>query len=234
LASTAESQGEESYRRIKHDIICCVLQPASEITEGELCDRYGLGKASVRTALARLNQEGLLKGLPRRGHMIAPITLGDVAAVFELRVILEPAAARLAAERADETTLRALVDLAQPLKMPVERGQGEFLRSNLRLNHQFHVGIAVASGNQRLTTSIAQLLEAVERVLHLWMSTQPSMDQQLAHEYGEHTEVAAALFAREGEKAAKLVEEHLVIAREGIFSSLMRNPQSLTLQVARS
>ena len=206
LARLLGRSAKRADRRIKRDIIRCVLPPASEVTEGDLCDRYTLGKASVRTALARLGQEGLLKAMPRRGHVIAPITLGDVSDVFDLRMILEPAAIRLAIERADDAVLKSLVDLSLPGEQP-HRESGDFVSANLQINRRFHVRIAEASGSQRLVTLTAQLLDAVERVFYLWISIQPSVDQKLDTEYREHADIARALSQRNTDLACQLAKQ---------------------------
>jgi DNA-binding GntR family transcriptional regulator len=230
-AATHELQSEEGYRRIKTDVIRCALPPGTEITEGELCERYTLGKASVRMALARLGQEGLLKALPRRGHVIAPITLADVSDVFDLRLILEPAGIRLVTERATDQAIATLVELGQ--SKPQLPNGADYVSSNLDANHRFHVGIAIATGNDRLVRSTMQLLEAVERVLHLWISTRVSVDQTLETEYGEHAEIARAIQNRQPDLAAELLEEHLVGARDEILALLMGNRSALSLQVGR-
>src|SRR5882757_7422730 len=92
---------DPAYERIKHDIITCAIAPGTEISEPQLCTHYRLGKAPVRMALIRLAHDGLLRAIPRRGYMVTPITLKDIQDVFELRLMLEPAAARMAAGKVD-------------------------------------------------------------------------------------------------------------------------------------
>src|SRR3546814_9020930 len=74
-----------AYETIKHDIIRCALAPGEEVTEARLALRLGLGKAPVRAALMRLSQEGLIRALPRRGYLVAPVTLRDVQDIFQFR-----------------------------------------------------------------------------------------------------------------------------------------------------
>jgi len=88
---------DRAYERIKHDIICCIIAPGTEISEAQLCAQYKLGKAPVRMALSRLAHDGLVRAIPRRGYMVTAITLKDIQDIFELRLMLEPAAARMAA-----------------------------------------------------------------------------------------------------------------------------------------
>jgi DNA-binding GntR family transcriptional regulator len=57
---------DRAYERVKHDIICCLYAPGTEISEAQLCLQYKLGKAPVRMALSRLAHDGLVRAIPRR------------------------------------------------------------------------------------------------------------------------------------------------------------------------
>ena len=110
LAASAKSRplAELAYQRLRGEIIQCKLSPGSQVTEGGICDQFRLGKASVRAALARLSQEGLVRAVPRQGYVIAPITLKSVQEMYELRLVIEPALARMAVGRIDVAQLRRL------------------------------------------------------------------------------------------------------------------------------
>ena len=99
---------DRAYERIKHDVITCVLAPGTEVSEPQLCLQYRLGKAPVRMALIRLAHDGLVRAIPRRGYRISPVTLKDIQDIFELRLMLEPLAARMAAGKIDTHRARAL------------------------------------------------------------------------------------------------------------------------------
>src|ERR1700719_2441622 len=106
-------QNRVAFDRIKRDIISCALAPGRQVTEGELASRYSLGKAPIRAALAGLCQEGLLRAIPRRGYLIAPVTMRDVLDTIQIRLLLEPTAARLAAGRTADHDLRRLEQLCR-------------------------------------------------------------------------------------------------------------------------
>ena len=86
-----------AYEQIKIDIVACLLKPGEQITEGELQERYDIGKATLRAALARLSQYGLIRSEPRRGYRITPLTLRDVNEIFDTRLVVEPTAMKLGA-----------------------------------------------------------------------------------------------------------------------------------------
>src|SRR5215475_2658555 len=104
---------DRAYERIRHDVISCTIAPGTEISEMQLCAQYKLGKAPVRMALNRLAHDGLVRAIPRRGYMVSPVTVRDINDVFELRLMLEPAAARMAAGRVDAARLQACDDVCR-------------------------------------------------------------------------------------------------------------------------
>src|SRR5262249_60487548 len=97
---------DRAYERIRHDIIACVIAPGTEISEAQLCAQYKLGKAPVRMALNRLAHDGLVRTIPNRGYMVSPVTVRDVHDVFELRLMLEPQAARMRHAQPDPARMR--------------------------------------------------------------------------------------------------------------------------------
>ena len=92
-AAATARLSDEAYNVIKRAIVACELEPGSEVTEAQLCERFGAGKASVRAALVMLAGDGLVRPVARRGYVIAPVTLKDAHDVFDVRSILEPAGA---------------------------------------------------------------------------------------------------------------------------------------------
>src|ERR671927_1451486 len=184
--SGAGSLARRAYEALKQDILTCELAPGVQILEGELAARYGTSKTPVREALNRLGQEGLVQVLPRRGYLVAPITLRDVQEVFQLRLLLETAAAELAAEHITEEGLRQLKALVG--MRYTYRDRASYARF-LRANREFHVAVAEASGNRRMAQFVGKLLEDMERILHLGLDLRDSAEEMAA----EHGELVDAL-----------------------------------------
>ena len=192
-ASAAQPLSERVYEQMRRDILRCVLQPGEQLTEAELAERYGLGKAPVRTALTRLRHDGLVQSTPRRGWAVTPITLRDARELFQIRLILEPQVARLAAGRIDEERLRRLDDLVQRGYRP---GDPDSQAAFLEANREFHLAIAEASGNARLIRMVNSCMEEVGRLLHIGLATDDYGDKY----QHEHRELIQALIA--GDEAA--------------------------------
>ena len=103
-----QTQGDLAYHSIKDKILFCDLAPGEELSEAQLVSRFNMGKASVRSALTRLVQEGLVRVVPRSGYIITPLTIRDIHEVFEFRTILEVAAVRKAAGHVETDRIRQL------------------------------------------------------------------------------------------------------------------------------
>src|SRR3954462_14840967 len=90
------------------------LAPGAGVSEAQLVNEFGLSKAAVRAALARLRAEGLVVAEPRRAHVVAPLTLRDVLEIYDLRLLLEPPGAEAAAGQIARDELARLRKLAAP------------------------------------------------------------------------------------------------------------------------
>lgn len=213
---------DRAYERIKHDIITCAIAPGTEITEPQLCTHYRLGKAPVRMALNRLAHDGLLRAIPRRGYMVTPITLKDIQDVFELRLMLEPAAARMAAGKVDAQRLRVLDEACRHGYQSTDiKSITRFLEANTAL----HVAIAQATGNCRLAAMVAQLLDQMMRLLHLGLGLR-NRSQEMQH---EHRALVKALSRGDGETAERISREQIEAARSMVLSAIMTSNTVMNL-----
>lgn len=215
---------DRAYERVKHDIITCALAPGAEISEPQLCVHYRLGKAPVRMALIRLAHDGLVRAIPRRGYRVAPVTLKDIHDVFELRLMLEPAAARMAAGKVDAARLRVLDEAC---RTSYQLNDTKSITRFLDANEAFHVAIAQATGNHRLATMIAQLLDQMTRLLHLGLGLR-NRSQEMQH---EHRTLVKALARRDGETAERISREQIEAARNMVLSAIMTSSTMMNLVI---
>ncbi len=218
-------RAEAAYERIKGSIIRCELQPGQQVTEEQLAAQYGVSRGSIRPALKRLYQEQFIQLATRNRYFIAPITLKDANDVFEMRLLIEPHAARQAAGRLDAATLARLRALADVHYAPGDAGSAEAF---LHANTEFHVTVARATGNALLGEFVATLLDREERI------------NRLAHLIGdrnrdahnEHHDLVEALAAADGERAAAVMADGITAARRFVIDSMLASPALLTTNVA--
>lgn len=223
-AKTIPLLSDRAYERIKHDIICCLIAPGTEVSEAQLCAQYKLGKAPVRMALSRLAHDGLVRAIPRRGYMVSPVTLQDIHDVFELRLMLEPVAARMAAGRVDAQRLRMLDDICRE---GYQTGNAKSTARFLDANKAFHVTIAQAAGNARLAGAIEQLLDEMTRLLHLGLGSR-NRSQEMQH---EHRTLVKALSRGDGETASGICREQIEAARSMVLGAILASKSVMNLQI---
>ena len=215
---------ERAYERVRRDIISCVIAPGSEISETQLCSHYKLGKAAVRVALTKLAHDGLVRAIPRRGYRVMPITLQDIHDVFELRLMLEPVAARLAAGKVNTQQLRVHDEVCREGYEPGDvQSTGRFLDAN----KAFHVAIARATGNTRLASAIEHLLDEMTRLLHLGLGLRKGT-QALVH---EHKNLVKALTRGDGETAEHICREQIEASRNMVLSAILASRSVMTLAI---
>ena len=221
--SSPSSLAERAYQQLKQLIITGELAPGSAILEGALAARFGVSKTPVREALKRLELEGLTRVLPRSGHVVTPVSLGDVQALFELRLMLEPPGALLAAERIGPALLEELDGLARVSFAGADRTNYAHL---LQVNSRFHLGVVEGAGNRRLTEILSRVLAEAERVLHLAVDLRDASDLIIR----DHVEIVQALRERDGERARAVSERHLLASRQRVIQALVSG-NGLALQL---
>jgi DNA-binding GntR family transcriptional regulator len=213
---------QRAYERIKHEVITCAIAPGTEISENTLCTQFKLGKAPVRAALSRLTHDGLVRAVPRRGYVVAPVTLKHIHDIFELRLMLEPSAARMAAGRIEAQRLRALDEACAAGYQP---GDAKSTARFLDANKAFHIAIADATGNPRLAAMIDQLLDEMTRLLHLGLGSR-NRTSEMQH---EHRALVKALTRRDGEAAERICREQIEAARAMVLSAVMASASVMNL-----
>lgn len=220
----AQSQGDAAYTELKRRIIHCELAPGERITEAQLASDTGIGKTPIREALTRLIQEGLVGSIPGHGYEVTPITLGDVQDLFGYRLIIEPAAAQLAAGHVIATDLRRLDELCAA-RYSTDDAESE--ERYLRANYAFHATIADASGNRRLASAVRHVLDESERLLHL----SAILRNRSAEVAREHKELVDALIAGDGEAARRMAIAHIAASQRLVLDALMTSPSLLAVHL---
>ena len=208
----SESLNDFVYRVLKNEILLCRLAPGAEISETLLVERYGFSRAPLRSALTRLRQERLVLTRGRLGHVVAPITVQDVHEVFQLRLLLEAEATRLAAGRVDADRLRGL-DARVRARHPArgDRTSEEYREAN----HAFHRHVVEACGNRRLAELVVSLMEQHERIVHFSLALH-NRDSEFHH---VHDGLVAALLRGDGELAAALACDAIQGSQNKIIQS---------------
>src|SRR5882762_9088878 len=128
-----QSLADKAYHAIRGLIVSLELAPGALIDERELIEQLEIGRTPVREALRRLAHEGLVEVYPRRGMFVTGVDVRELARLSEVRAVLEPEAARLAAERATDADRADVVGLLHELA-----GRGRHDHELMALDERIH------------------------------------------------------------------------------------------------
>jgi DNA-binding GntR family transcriptional regulator len=206
------SYADRAYYAIRELIVTLELAPGAVVREPELTERLGIGRTPVREALRRLAQERLIEVFPRRGMFVTKVDVRDLARLCEVRMALEPEAARLAADRATQTDLAELQELLGELDAPRRPDP----RAHIDLDERIHRAIYQASHNPFL---VETLEEYYAHALRIWMVALARTD--IAGAVGSHHDVLDAIVRGHGPRAAELMREHVASFEEAVRDVLL-------------
>lgn len=224
-AVTATSSGNAAYHRLRRAIVRLELAPSLPVSETNLGDRFGLSKAAVRSALARLRAEGLVLAEPRRGHVIAPLTLRDVREIYDLRLLVEPAGARTAATVLSAGAVAGLAARVNTLSVADVSTVEEFLA----VNRDIHVTVAAAAGNSRQEALVQRLLDESERAIAVAFAA--GVPGGAPRVRGEHLTLLEALAAGEAAAAERAMASAISRFRDDLLQILAGTPSVLDAEL---
>jgi DNA-binding GntR family transcriptional regulator len=190
-----------AYERLRALVLSGDIAPGARLGQVELAERFGISRTPIREALRRLSGEGLVDFHPNRGFRVADLGLDAVLRRLEVRAIVEPGIARLAAERRTPQDLRALhQSIARESRARTASAAHDASRD-------FHVALARASHNDELVRTLESLwiLEVGRRLLSRRSATQDWVPADIA----DHRAIALAVEHGDAERAAALMAAHI-------------------------
>jgi DNA-binding GntR family transcriptional regulator len=196
-----------AYARLRERIVGLQLPPGMLVDEQSLAADIGLGRMPVHEALARLAGDQLVIVMPRRGLLIAPISLETVREIFEAREAIECGNAYFAARHASDAELvqlRRLIEAAEAAREVSDRYQ--FLEDD----QQIHRYLAGMVRNVFLRDAADKILTHSLRFWRYYFLSQPLRPNTLI----SHRPLLAELEARNPEGALSAMREHIVASRQ--------------------
>ena len=210
LDESARSATDKAYAVLRSEVLSCTLAPGTRIVEGEIAERLGMSKTPVKKALGMLIHEGFVEVRPRHGYRVTDITLADVQEIYQLRQVVEPAAAELAATNATPEQL-------QQLRALVEDHADDTYDDRAAKVIRFHEILAEASGSTRLAAILGNLLDETRRLLSLGLDIEQSVNLQA----GEHRELLDALLKGNHHIARQIAEQQVETGRMRMFEAIL-------------
>ncbi len=197
------SLGDRAYSKIKEEIVTLEMPPGSIVDEAVLKETLGMGRTPIREALQRLAREDLVTILPRRGMFVTDISVADLRKIFEARVPLEIACARLAAERASAEMIDEMEELAQQVPAAAKTNNR---RTLMRIDEQFHELLVQASDSKFLADGLIWLYALSLRIWYLTVDQMGGMEDALQ----EHLMIVEALRHRDPDLAEAAARTYLI------------------------
>lgn len=205
---------QKAYEVIKRALLEGELEEGSFIFQAEIRKKYGIGRTPFREACIRLQQEGFLDVVPRRGFLVPETTLRDLREMFELRMALESAIAELAAVKAKSVQVEELERLAKETRRR-EDSESEATRL-VKANTEFHLCLAKMTQNGRIVELMKWTLERTERLSYLELRDSSVRFQELQM---HHTPIVEAIRKRDPLAAKKAVLRDISQGQREIFGT---------------
>lgn len=204
------------FETLRDTIISGKMGPGERLMEIQLAEEMGVSRTPVREAIRKLELEGFVVMVPRKGAYVAGVSIKDIVDVFEVRAALEGLAARLAAERATEEEL----DLLERSIVSInEVSDGKNINQTIERDIDFHEALYQASRNQKLIGIITNLKEQLQR----YRATSLAVEGRPKDAVDEHKHIVEAISERDGDLAAKLAQEHIENAENVMLSALRKS-----------
>jgi DNA-binding GntR family transcriptional regulator len=163
LGESSGSLAEQAYARIKESIVNCALAPGQRITERQLAEELGYGLSPIRSALVRLDHDGLVTTRARSGYRVAPLTIRDVDRVFDAWSVIGSAIIERAAERCTAGDRGEIEDVVRRLRTEQHQGHPDALDTAALARAVWHLYCRIA-GNPRLTEMYERLDSDLQRM----------------------------------------------------------------------
>ncbi|WP_110641616.1 DNA-binding transcriptional regulator CsiR [Salinicola sp. CPA57] len=201
----------EVYQRLKADVIRGAYAPQEKLLMSRLKTRYGTGVGPLREALTRLIGERLVTGISQRGYRVAPMSIAELAAIYDARAELEGLLIRLAIERGDDEWEAAILARAHTLTKITRVQDGDEMLERWDTRHQaLHDAMVAGCGCLPLLQSRAALFDQAQRYRHLWLRQTVFSPQALANKHREHHALLDTILSRDAPAAGRLMREHLM------------------------
>ncbi len=201
------------FNTLRQAILTGELKPGERLMEIHLADRLGVSRTPIREAIRKLELEGLVVMIPRKGAQVARITEKNLKDVLEVRRALDMLAVRLACSRMDDEYKKQLREACDEFARVVKNNNTKDITE---ADVRFHDIINKATGNDRLIQRVNNLAEQMYRYRLEYIKDAAYHNRLVA----EHEEIYSAIMDGDEERAAKAVVLHIDNQEETIIKHL--------------
>lgn len=201
------------FNTLRQAILTGELKPGERLMEIHLANRLGVSRTPIREAIRKLELEGLVIMVPRKGAEVAKITEKNMRDVLEVRKALEELAVKLACDKMTDEQIVELEHACEHFKNIVQTHK---VTKITEADVNFHSIIFTSTNNQRLIQMINNLGEQMYRYRLEYIKDEKHHEKLVT----EHEEILSAIKARDVEKAGVAVSVHIDNQEEGIMRTI--------------
>lgn len=204
------SLADRAYLALRDRLITLQIRPGEPIDDGQIARELEVGRTPVREALKHLEDDRLVVAYPRRGTFATAVDITDLAHINEIRLQLEPLAARRAAERATDVQRAELQELIA--RVEASDGPADDRTDLMRLDLAVHRAIYRAAGNPHLEDVLIRYHNLATRIFCLFLGRLPNVVDHI----NEHAPLLTAIVAGDADTASELAREHVTGFEAGV------------------
>ena len=204
------SLADRAYLALRDRLITLQIRPGEPIDDGQIARELEVGRTPVREALKHLEDDRLVIAYPRRGTFATAVDITDLAHINEIRLQLEPLAARRAAERATDVQRAELQELIA--RIEGSDGPADDRTDLMRLDLTVHRAIYRAAGNPHLEDVLIRYHNLATRIFCLFLGRLPNVIDHV----NEHAPLLAAIVTGDAGTASELAREHVTGFEAGV------------------
>lgn len=190
------------FNTLRKAILTGQLKPGERLMEVHLANRLGVSRTPIREAIRKLELEGLVIMIPRRGAEVARITEKSLKDVLEVRRALDALSVELACDRITQKDINRLLEACGAFERAVREGDASVIAS---ADVALHDIIVEATGNVRLQQLVNNLSEQMYRFRFVYIKEESQHDNLVA----EHREIYESIVSRDKERAAAAARLHI-------------------------
>ena len=207
---------EVIFNTLRKAIIIGELKPGERLMEVQLAEKMGVSRTPVREAIRKLELEGLVDMLPRKGAHVADLSVKDIMDVLEVRSTLDGLASSLSALRITEEEMKELKHVQSQFVNYVEKDN---LQGSIKKDVEFHDIIYRSSRNDKLIQITNNLREQVHRFRVIYLKDYSSTRELIR----EHMDICEAIFRKDPDGAQRCAQKHIKNQEDTIIAAIKRN-----------
>lgn len=209
------SLSARAYRELRDRLILLDIAPGEPIHESRLMEELGLGRTPLREALKQLERDHLVVSYPRRGTFATTIDITELSKISEVRSVLEPFAARRAAEK-QGGTVRAEIERLIPELSAEALARSDSRRDLMLMDMRIHRLVHVATGNDYLAETLGRYADIAARI---WCVSVDRLADLTTH-IAEHADLLEQILAGDADGAEATSTEHIAHFEKALRAAL--------------